>query len=75
MEEALAKEVKEKQDLVTALGKEKHSLTKKLRRMVRDIRDKKHQIRKQIKSQTETAFMPPESAVLPRYRFSKRNAR
>ena len=67
----LAKEVKEKQELLSALSKEKHALTKKLRTMVKDIRDKKQKIKKQIRAQaeaqTEAFLMSDNPPILPRY--------
>ena len=51
LEEELAKEVQEKQDLVMALSKEKHSLTKELQSKIREVRKEKQRIRKQIAAQ------------------------
>ena len=59
----LAKEVKEKQELISALGKEKHSLTKKLRTLLKEIKHKRHKIKAQIQAQTEAqteAFLSGE---------------
>lgn len=49
----MAREVKEKQDLVMALSKEKHNLTQELQKKIKEIRKKKHQIKKQIQAQAE----------------------
>jgi len=49
----LAKEVKEKQELVSALSKEKHVLTRKLRLLLKEIKQKRHKIKATIQAQSE----------------------
>jgi phosphomevalonate kinase len=53
LEEQLAKEVREKQDLVMALSKEKHTLTKELQSKIREVKKEKRKIRKHIAVQQE----------------------
>ncbi len=53
LEEQLAKEVQEKQDLVMALSKEKHSLAKELQSKVREVRKERHRIKEQLEAQQE----------------------
>ena len=53
MEERLAKEVQEKQDLVMALSKEKYTLTKELQSKIREVKKEKKKIKKHIAVEQE----------------------
>ena len=48
IEDILSFEVKEKQDLVMALAKEKKNLTIELQTVLRDIKRNKHKIKKHV---------------------------
>jgi hypothetical protein len=52
LEDILASEVKEKQELVSALSKEKHTLTKKLRVILKEIKKDKSKIKDKMNSET-----------------------
>lgn len=55
LEDILAKEVNEKQDLISALSKEKHSLTKRLKLVLKEIKQDKTKIKDKVQKQaTET---------------------
>ena len=47
------KEVKEKQDLIQALSKEKHNLTHELQRKLKEIKKEKIRLRKQLQAQSD----------------------
>jgi uncharacterized coiled-coil DUF342 family protein len=49
----LAKEVKEKQELISALNNEKHSLVKKLKLTLKEIQQEKNQIKNKVKAQAD----------------------
>ena len=65
----MTKEVREKQDLVQALSKEKHNLTHELQRKIKEIKKEKYRLKKQIRAQPDV-FAQSEilaSSVMPKY--------
>lgn len=52
IEEKLLAEVREKQDLVIALSKEKHNLTHELQKKLKEIKKERVRLRKQMQGQS-----------------------
>eukprot|EP00826_Nyctotherus_ovalis_P054826 TRINITY_DN7219_c0_g1_i2.p2 TRINITY_DN7219_c0_g1~~TRINITY_DN7219_c0_g1_i2.p2 ORF type:complete len:372 (-),score=164.66 TRINITY_DN7219_c0_g1_i2:327-1442(-) len=61
LEDMLAKEVQEKQELISALSKEKHSLTKRLKLILKEIKHDKAKIKQKVQKQAVEGLLGEQS--------------